>query len=162
MGTDFLDLSLDEQVSACVRLKAGIVSEDELEMPGGRRVLLNYGHTLAHALEAVGFDGRSGVDLRHGEAVAIGLVFAAELAGRLGRIGGDGIDQHRRIVKGFGLPTGIPDGVRADDLVAFMRRDKKVSDGMVFVLDGASGLERVQGIDEPLVRDVLVATGARP
>ncbi|MHB8262914.1 MAG: 3-dehydroquinate synthase family protein [Acidimicrobiales bacterium] len=159
MGTGFLGLSLEDQVSACVRLKAAIVSGDEREAPGGSRVLLNYGHTLAHALEAAGFDSRSGVDLRHGEAVAIGLVFAAELAGRLGRIDGDRIDQHIQIVKGLGLPVEIPAGVHVDDLVTFMRRDKKVSDGMVFVLDGPDGLERVQDIEESLVRDVLATKG---
>ena len=76
---DLADLPLDEAVAACVRCKAEVVAADERE--GGRRAILNYGHTLAHALEIAG-----GYDLRHGEAVAIGLVYAAELARALGRI----------------------------------------------------------------------------
>ncbi len=67
------ELALDERVAACVRIKAEVVAADERE--SGRRALLNYGHTLAHALEIAG-----GHELRHGEAVAIGLVYLAELA----------------------------------------------------------------------------------
>ncbi len=74
------DMPLDDAVAACVACKAAVVADDERE--SGRRALLNYGHTLAHALETAGH-----YDLRHGEAVAIGLVFAARLAERLGRIG---------------------------------------------------------------------------
>ena len=70
-----LSLPLPEQVERCVRIKAAVVAADERE--GDRRAVLNYGHTLGHALEAAAFDGG---DLRHGEAVAVGLVFAA-LAG---------------------------------------------------------------------------------
>ena len=78
-GGDLDALPLDERVAACVRIKADVVASDERE--GGRRATLNYGHTLGHALETAGR-----YDLRHGEAVAIGLVYAAELAHRLGRI----------------------------------------------------------------------------
>nr|WP_254126962.1 3-dehydroquinate synthase family protein [Aquihabitans sp. G128] len=81
LGVDRLtDLPLDEAVAACVACKAEVVASDERE--GGRRAILNYGHTLGHALETAG-----SYDLRHGEGVAIGLVYAAELARRLGRIG---------------------------------------------------------------------------
>ncbi len=73
------ELDLEERVARCVEIKAEVVGDDERE--SGRRALLNYGHTLAHALE---IEGRH--DLRHGEAVAIGLVFAARLARRLGRV----------------------------------------------------------------------------
>ena len=81
LGVDDLpDLPLDEAVAACVRCKADHVGPDERDTTG-RRALLNYGHTLAHALETTGH-----YDLRHGEAVAVGLVFAARLAHRLGRV----------------------------------------------------------------------------
>ena len=78
LGGGQLRLSLDERVAACVRIKAEVVVSDERE--GGGRALLNYGHTLAHALEIEGFD------LRHGEAVAIGIEYAAMLAHEMGRI----------------------------------------------------------------------------
>ena len=90
LGVEDLDsLSLVEQVARCVACKAEVVAGDERE--GGRRMVLNYGHTLAHALEAAGFASEdadsSGPELRHGEAVGIGLVLAAELAHLMGRIG---------------------------------------------------------------------------
>ena len=86
-------------------IKAAVVVADERE--GDRRMLLNYGHTLAHALEASAF-GDDGSGLRHGEAVAIGLVFAALLARRLGRIDDARVDHHRRVVGGFDLATALP------------------------------------------------------
>lgn len=143
------ELPLPERVAACVRIKAGIVASDERE--GGRRALLNYGHTLAHAIETVGRH-----DLRHGEAVAIGLVFAAELAHELGRIDEHAVAEHRRVVAGYDLPTGVPADLATDDLLATMGRDKKVlGDGLTFVLDGPDGVEVVPGIDPQQVRRVL-------
>src|ERR1700730_14065203 len=90
---------LEDAVAACGRCKAEVVGADERVGPAGRRALLNYGHTLAHALETVG-----DYDLRHGEAVAIGLVFAARLARRLGRVGEPRVAQHDRLIEGYGLP----------------------------------------------------------
>lgn len=146
------ELPLEERVAACVAIKAEIVAQDERE--SGRRALLNYGHTLAHALEIAGDH-----DLRHGEAVAIGLVFAAELARGLGRIGDEQVAEHRRVVAGYDLPTSVPSGLHDDDLVELMGRDKKVLDGgLTFVLDGPSGVEVVQGVDVDVVRHALEAT----
>ena len=106
------------------------------------RALLNYGHTLAHALETVGE-----YDLRHGEAVAVGLVYAARLARRLGRIGDDRVEQHDRVVSAYDLPSRLPAGADPVELVAVMGRDKKVTGGgLTFVLDGSSGLEVVRGV----------------
>ena len=103
-----LDLPLDEQVARCVAIKAAVVAADERE--GDRRMVLNYGHTLAHALEAAAFEPEAGLDLRHGEAVAIGLVFAALLARRLGRIDDERVELHRRVVGAFDLSADLPAG----------------------------------------------------
>ncbi len=140
-----LGLALDEQVAECVAVKAAVVASDERE--GGRRAVLNYGHTLAHALEASGFDPRSGWDLRHGEAVAVGLVFAAMLSRRLGRIDDERVELHRRVVGGFDLSARLPPGADPDRLVSYMARDKKAHHDLTFVLDGPSGVEPVHGID---------------
>ncbi len=143
------ELDLVDRVAACVRIKADVVASDERE--GGRRALLNYGHTLAHALETAGDH-----DLRHGEAVAIGLVYAAELARRLGRIGDDEVAEHRRVVAGYDLPTTVPADLDPTDLVRLMGRDKKVlGDGLTFVLDGPRGVEVVPGVDEELALRTL-------
>ncbi len=140
-----LDRPLTEQVASCVAIKAEVVAADERE--GDRRMLLNYGHTLAHALEASAFDPGVALDLRHGEAVAIGLVFAAQLARRLGRIDDDRVDLHRRVVGGFDLSWRLPAAADTDLLVPFMARDKKAQDDLTFVLDGPDGVEVVRGID---------------
>jgi 5-deoxy-5-amino-3-dehydroquinate synthase len=140
-----LELSLPEQVARCVAIKAEVVASDERE--GDRRMVLNYGHTLAHALEASTFDGQAGWDLRHGEAVAIGLVFAALLARRLGRVDDGRVALHRRVVGGFDLGSSLPDGADPDRLVSFMARDKKAHHDLTFVLDGPAGVEAVRGIE---------------
>jgi 5-deoxy-5-amino-3-dehydroquinate synthase len=144
-GTGLLDLPLDQQVACCAAVKAGVVAADELEE--GRRAILNYGHTLAHALEASAFGPGARSDLRHGEAVAIGLVFAAHLAHRLGRIDEERVQIHRRVVGGFDLSPRLPDDADPERLVAFMTRDKKARRDLTFVLDGPNGVEPVHGVD---------------
>ena len=150
-GVDLLDLPLDEQVACCAAVKAGVVAADERE--GGRRAILNYGHTLAHALEASALAGGHR-DLRHGEAVAVGLVFAASLARRLGRIDEERLALHRQVVGGFDLSPALPDDADPEQLVTFMTRDKKARHDLTFVLDGPNGVEPVHGIDP----DEVVAT----
>jgi 5-deoxy-5-amino-3-dehydroquinate synthase len=140
-----LDLSLEEQVARCVAIKAAVVASDERE--GDQRMVLNYGHTLAHALEAAAFEPGSGLDLRHGEAVAIGLVYAALLARRLGRIDDDRVDLHRQVVGAFDLSSAVPAPVDPELLVSFMTRDKKAQRDLTFVLDGPDGVEVVRGVD---------------
>lgn len=144
------DLPMPERVAACVRIKADVVASDERE--GGRRAILNYGHTLAHALETVGR-----YDLRHGEAVAVGLVYAAELARVMGRIDDDAVAEHRRVVAAYDLPDRLPEGVDLDELVSVMGRDKKALDGLTFALDGPDGVEVVAGVDPDVVRGTLEA-----
>ena len=73
-------------------------------------MILNYGHTLAHALEGATLTEHPDWDLRHGEAVAIGILFAARLARRLGRIDEARLAEHQAVVGGFDLPTDLPPG----------------------------------------------------
>jgi 3-dehydroquinate synthase len=164
MGDDFVSArtaalvarhpaTLTEVITRSAEIKARYVSADELETTGTRAVL-NYGHTLAHALETA-----SGHSLLHGEAVAIGLVFAAHLAGTLERIDQHVVSHHEHVVAGLGLPTQAPPGLRADDLVPLMARDKKSSGGLTFVLAGPSGIERVDNPDPAAVRKALAAVG---
>jgi 5-deoxy-5-amino-3-dehydroquinate synthase len=151
LGGEGLDaLPIDEQVAACVAIKAAVVASDERE--GGARATLNYGHTLAHAIEIAGDH-----DLRHGEAVAIGLIFAAELALRLGRIDEDRVAEHRRVVGAYDLPLTLPTGLENSELIALMGRDKKALDGITFVLDGPNGVESVTGVNVSLIEDSINA-----
>ena len=151
---------LEEQVARCVGIKAAVVAEDERE--GGRRAVLNYGHTLGHALEGAALAEHHGWDLRHGEAVAIGLVFAALLARRLGRIDDARVAEHRAVLTSFELPSDLPPGAWADELLSFMGRDKKAQQDLTFVLDGPAGVEVVHGVAAADVVATLAAMGARP
>ena len=153
------DQPIDEQVARCVGIKAAVVAEDERE--GGRRMILNYGHTLAHALEGAALADHHEWDLRHGEAVAIGLLFAALLAQRLGRIDDTRVNDHRKVIGSFDLPADLPPGADAEELVTFMARDKKAQQDLTFVLDGPDGVEAVHGVAAADVVATLADMGAR-
>jgi len=140
------DQPIVDRVEAAVRIKAAAVAADERE--GSSRALLNYGHTLAHALETVGEHS-----LLHGEAVAIGLVYAAEVAHQMGRIDEGAVAEHRRVVAAYDLPLRPPPGITFADVQPLFGRDKKAVDGVTFVLDGPDGPEVVS--DVPV--DVLAA-----
>ena len=114
---------LRELVERAVRVKIDVVVDDLRERGGpdghpGREVL-NYGHTLAHAIERT-----SDYSVRHGEAVAIGCVFVAELAARAGTLDRSVVDRHRAALSRAGLPTTY-DAAPFEDLLAAMRVDKK-------------------------------------
>lgn len=144
------DASLDGRVAFCVALKAAVVARDERD--GGLRNILNYGHTLAHALEIAGT-----FDLRHGEAVAIGIAFAARLAERLGRINESRVKEHYDLLEFYGLPAELPKNLNVEDVIALMRRDKKAAGSLTFVLDGPDGVDMVNDVEEQIVREVLEA-----
>ncbi len=149
LGVDRLrDRALEDAVAACIACKAAFVADDEREQ--GRRALLNYGHTLAHALETAG-----GYDLRHGEAVGLGLRFAARLARRLGRVGDGEVADHDAVVDAYELPAALPAGLDDQELLTVMARDKKATAGLTFVLDGPRGLEVVPGVPAEAVAATL-------
>jgi 5-deoxy-5-amino-3-dehydroquinate synthase len=157
-GPDLADRPLDERVARCVAIKAEFVCADEREqaqlrtdsVPSRGRAILNYGHTLAHALETA-----DNYELRHGEAVAIGLVYAARLARRLGRIDDQRVEEHLRVVRAYDLPHTIGSNRDSARLVDLMARDKKAVDGFTFVLDGPRGVEVVAGIDRVALEATL-------
>jgi 5-deoxy-5-amino-3-dehydroquinate synthase len=153
------DQPVEEQVARCVGIKAAVVADDERE--GGRRMILNYGHTLAHALEGAALADHHDWDVRHGEAVAIGLLFAALLAHRLGRIDDTRVEDHRKVIGSFDLPAELPPGADAEELVTFMSRDKKAQLDLTFVLDGPDGVEPVRGVAVADVVATLADMGAR-
>ncbi|MBM4255823.1 MAG: 3-dehydroquinate synthase [Deltaproteobacteria bacterium] len=116
---------LSEVITTCCQLKARVVEEDETE--GDYRAILNFGHTLGHAIEnATGY-----TQYLHGEAVAIGMVFAASLSQQRGFCS-DGLCQRLcQLLKKAGLPVIIPSTVKSETLVAGMATDKKVAAGKV-------------------------------
>ena len=139
-GDDLLALDLAARIARCVEIKAEIVGLDERE--SGRRAVLNYGHTLGHALEIA-----SNFSLAHGESVAVGMMFAACVARALGRVDDARVAKHRAvIVDHYGLSIAMPAGVQRARLIELMHQDKKAIDGLTFVLDGVHGIETVRGV----------------
>jgi 3-dehydroquinate synthase/shikimate kinase/3-dehydroquinate synthase len=125
--------AVHQLVTRSVEIKADIVSRDERAT--GERIVLNYGHTFGHAIDLV-----SGQPEDQGEAVALGMMAAAYLARRQGRIGDDVVDRHRRLLSTLGLPTS-----GRFDLDAMQRawlRDKKYRHGVRFVV--LNGLGRAE------------------
>ncbi len=148
--------ALEDVVARCVGAKARIVAEDERD--AGARLVLNYGHTLGHALERLdAFAGRS-----HGEAVAVGMVFAAKLAeARALTPAGLGA-RTERLVRSLGLDPGgtLPS---VDEVLEAFRMDKKFAGRVRFVLLQDVGRPVVvDDVDEAEVRSILEQMGARP
>jgi 3-dehydroquinate synthase len=106
-------------IARSAALKAQVVSEDERET--GKRIILNYGHTIAHGLEAASKYDR----FLHGEAVAIGMMGAAKLSHRLKLLSQDAVEGQKALLQKFGLPTDCS-GVLLADVLAAMELDKKV------------------------------------
>ena len=144
-------------IAGSVALKAGIVEGDEREREGGRRHLLNYGHTIGHAIEAVAGYGA----WLHGEAVAVGMMVAARVGQRLGVTPSDVVERQDALLRRLGLPVELR-GLSADELMRAALWDKKLSSGRVrWVLPTTLGQASLYD-DAPneVVREALVACGA--
>lgn len=136
---------LRELIERAVQVKADIVSGDLKE--SNERQMLNYGHTLGHAIELA-----ERYQYRHGAAVAVGMTFAAELARSVGRLDDATVEQHKRVLEGVGLPTSYP-GDRWAMLLDGIRRDKKNrGEQLRFVLLEAQGAPVIYDVpDESLL-----------
>ena len=133
-----------ELVQRAVAVKAAVVGDDFRE--SGLREILNYGHTLGHAIEHA-----ERYQWRHGVAISIGMVFAAELSRIVANLGDEDVDRHRRILGQLGLPLDYPQG-RWRTLLASMQKDKKARGGVVrFVVLDAPGKPRVLAIPDESV-----------
>jgi 3-dehydroquinate synthase len=143
-------------IAESCRLKAAVVQQDEREQTG-RRAMLNYGHTFAHAIEAVAGLG----ELLHGEAVAIGMLMASCLAERLGLVDAEVTARQRELLGRLGLPIALPCQLSAEGLWQAMLFDKKSRAGVVdFVLPERIGSVRlVPGVPRESVMAVLREAG---
>jgi 3-dehydroquinate synthase len=145
---------LERVVAASVRAKAGVVAADERD--AGGRLVLNYGHTLGHALERLdAFAGRT-----HGEAVAVGMAFAARLSEAIGTAEQGLSGRHVRLLKSLGLDAAghLPP---ADRILAAMRMDKKYAAGVRFVLlEDVGRPVVVDDVPEEIVVGTLKELGA--
>ncbi|HEV8265402.1 MAG TPA: 3-dehydroquinate synthase [Gemmatimonadales bacterium] len=148
--------TLERVVRRSVEIKAAVVAEDERE--AGRRAILNFGHTVAHAIEAtVKFE------VLHGEAVAIGMAIEARLAETLGIAAKGTADRIVQLLERCRLPVERPDGPSVDDLIEAMRGDKKVREGgeIRFALPKGIGVMHgdkqawTVGVEEGRIREVV-------
>lgn len=146
---------LPELVRRSIQVKADVVAADLRE--SHLREILNYGHTLGHAVER-----REDYRWRHGNAVSVGLVFAAELARAAGRLDDVTADRHRTVLSAVGLPVSYQPGV-LDELVATMQGDKKSREGMLrfVVLDGLAKPGRLEGPEPALLQTAYAALTAQ-
>ena len=134
---------LPELFERNVGIKAAIVARDEREVTG-ERALLNFGHTVGHAIEAA--MARRGDPWRHGEAVAVGMVAAAEISVAAGLLERASAERIVAVIQRVGLPTAAPLADARDELMKLMSLDKKVADGRIrFVLARAIGQADLHG-----------------
>jgi 3-dehydroquinate synthase len=147
---NFSAAELSDIVMRCCRLKAGIVEIDEMEKTG-QRAILNFGHTVGHALEAVsGFKGS------HGEAVAVGMVAAAMISQRLGSLDASDVQSIQSLLEKFELPTSCP-GISPQALSETIRFDKKTTLGQTrwVLLEGIGKGITGQAVAEEVVSKAL-------
>ena len=144
--------ALEHAVRRCCELKAGVVAADERE--AGLRAILNFGHSFAHAIET----GLGYGEWLHGEAVAAGMVMAADLSARAGMLPGADVQRVRALIARAGLPVRGP-RLAADRYLELMQMDKKAANGRLrFVLLESIGRATLRGdIAEKLVRETLAA-----
>ena len=137
--------ALPELIRRAIAVKATVVAADEKE--SALREILNYGHTLAHAIER-----RERYRWRHGAAVSVGLVFAAELARLAGRLDAATVQRHRDVLMALGLPVSY-DADALPELLGYMAGDKKTRSGVLrfVVLDGLAKPGRLEGPDPALL-----------
>jgi len=149
---------LEDVVAQNVRIKSEVVSADERE--GGLRRILNYGHTIGHALESLAMDTGAplgGAPVTHGRAVAVGMVAEAHIAERRGLLSADAAKRQRDLLARFGLPVVLDEPLDAERCLAIMRHDKKAEAGRLrFVLPEAVGsVRQADDVREEEIREAL-------
>jgi 3-dehydroquinate synthase len=144
-ATDTASEEFRRVVELAIGVKAAVVGEDFRE--ADRREILNYGHTLGHAIEYA-----ERFQWRHGAAVSIGMMYAAELARLAGRLGDDVVERHRSILTALELPLGYPLG-RWNTLLSVMKRDKKARGDLLrfIILDDLARPTVLSGPDQSLL-----------
>ncbi|MDD3650431.1 3-dehydroquinate synthase [Immundisolibacter sp.] len=150
------DEALQRAIYRSCEIKAQIVAADERE--SGQRALLNLGHTFGHAIEAATGYGA----WLHGEAVGLGMLMAAGLSARLGRLPANDVARVAALLERAGLPTRLPADIATDTLLGFMAGDKKVLDGQLrlVALDAIGRGVIVSGVPLQVLAEVIDATRA--
>jgi 3-dehydroquinate synthase len=143
-------------VTECCKIKAGIVEKDEKEK--GVRMILNYGHTIGHAIETV-----TKYDMyNHGEAVSIGMVAAAMISSEMDMLDASVVNRIKMLLEKLKLPTCV-DGLSVDKIIDGLKVDKKIREGRIkFVLPKGFGKVEIRDdVPIPVVRRVLKTLGCK-
>ncbi len=137
-------------VSQCCRIKSAVVMEDEIDL--GLRQILNFGHTVGHAIEAY-----TDYAVSHGKAVSMGISSEACLSARMGLLPIEEKERILKLLKDYGLPTEIPKSYDRDRIIGLMRSDKKAENGKIaVVLPTAIGSASVKkGVPVSLIKSAL-------
>ena len=145
--------SIINVIKRSCEIKAGVVSEDEKE--AGLRAILNFGHTIGHAIETVTGYRR----FIHGEAVSMGMCAAAELAVRMKIFQRDDAEKIKELVEMYNLPADIPDDLNVADMINAMEIDKKIQAGKLrFILPESIGKVRIEeDVDRELIKEAIEA-----
>jgi len=140
-------------IKRSIAIKASIVTEDEKEI-FGKRILLNYGHTIGHALEAA----TSYKNLLHGEAISIGMIAASRISAKMGLISEDIVKRQKNLLDKFGLPTSF-ENLDVESVQLLMKSDKKTMDGNInWVLLNDIGQAVVRSdVPDDIVKEVLLS-----
>ena len=148
------DATVLEHIITCsCEIKAKVVSKDEEDK--GLRGILNYGHTIGHALETLtGYEA-----LRHGEGVAIGMIGAAQIANHLKMVDINLVNRLTDLIKSIGLPSSIDSAISVDKIIQTMYKDKKVKDGnLIFVLPEKIGATQFYSLSNiEILRETLIS-----
>jgi 3-dehydroquinate synthase len=149
---------LEDVVTRNVQIKADVVMADERE--GGLRRILNYGHTIGHALESLAMESGgqlAGATVTHGRAVALGMMAEAYVAQARGTADAAVVERQRALLERFGLPVRLDAAPDAERCLAIMRHDKKAQSGRLrFILPEAIGTVRdVDDVTDAEIREAL-------
>lgn len=143
--------ALEEMITSAARIKAGIVAQDEREEKG-KRTVLNYGHTLGHALEQTGHYQAC----RHGEAVAIGMTVAARIAVKIGLTDKKLLESQTALLEAYHLPTVPRHRISPAKLVSALQSDKKMKGGRCyFVLPCRIGRTRICAVPIDIIKETI-------
>lgn len=146
---------LPEVIMRCVRLKAEIVEQDELDVTG-QRAILNYGHTVGHALELLTGYG----PLLHGEAISIGMVVEARIGELLGVTAAGTAERVAQVLAGAGLPVRHDLLAKPDEVLSAMRMDKKVEQGQMALslLESVGRCKLVRDVSDRAILEAMAAS----
>jgi len=143
---------LEAILNRAIRIKVNIVEQDEKDTKG-QRILLNYGHTIGHILEASG----KYKHYKHGEAISIGMMLSAKIAQRMRLVGHDFIKTQNEILKVYHLPTIFKKQISFSEMLKFLHQDKKIKEDKISeVLPNRIGSARIYHIPLSIIKTTFI------